>query len=426
MRRILFALVAAAIVLALAWAVFALPGRLTLEWNDTTLETSAPVAALALLVLLALVWIVLRLLTGAWRAPRAASRAWQARRRRIGEQAVTRTLVALAAGDADTARREAQRSRRLLGETPHSLLLWAEAGRLAEREDEAETAYLRLSERPDAAFLGYRGLLRQAVGRDDWTKAAELARQADAARPGAAWLRQQRTRLAIQAGDWAEAMNFADTPASKAALATGAAQVASDPTRALRLARDAWNQDPALAPAALTYAERLRSAGRETRAQAVLKRSWALQPQPELGAMALAPVTEPLARTKAAQALTEGNPDHIESRLLVARAALDAGLTGEARHQIEAARAAGCDTRRMWLLLAEIEEEERGDTEEGRLAQRTALRRAADAAPDEGWRCTACHAVQAHWAPACGECGTPGGLAWIAATPSASTLPVPV
>lgn len=425
MRRILIVLVACAVVLAAAWALAGLPGRLTFEAGDLTLETTAPIAALGLVVLFVALYLLLRLLAAAAHTPRALARMHAARRRRLGDLAVTRTLLALAAGEKGDARREASRSRRLLGATPQTLLLTAEAGRLAGREDEAESAFRTLAERQDAAFLGYRGLLRQAIAREDWTEAAALARQAEAAHPGAAWLRQERARLAIQAGNWTEALELADTDAPKAALATGAAQNESDPARALRLARDAWKYDPALPPAALAYAERLRAAGRESRAQAVLRESWLLLPHPDLAAAALAPLTDKLARAKAAQALTRGNPDQPESRLLVARTALDAGLTGEARHQLDAARASGVGTRRLWLMLAEVEEEERGDTEAGRLAQRDALRHAAAADPDAGWQCATCHTPQPQWRPACPACGTAGGLRWVATAPVVTGLPVP-
>lgn len=426
MRRILLVIFACAVVLAVAWGLAALPGRLTLEWGDTTLEAATPVAALALLILIAVVYVILRLLAALWRSPRAIARARAERRRRLGDRSVSRTLLAIAAGDGVDARRSSIRSRRLLGDTPQTLLLAAEAGRLAGREDDAEAAYRALADRPDAAFLGYRGLMRQAVARRDWPEAAALARRADIAHPGAAWLRQERAMLAVQAGNWVEALELANSEAPKAALATGAAQAEADPSRALKLAKTAWKKDPSLPPAAITYAEKLRVSGRTRRADAVLRQSWLAQPHPDLAAVALGPVTEPMARAKAAQALTQKNPEHIESRLLLARTSLDAGLVGEARHQIEAARTSGSNTRRLWLLLAEVEEEERGDTEAGRVAVRDALRQAAGADADEGWRCANCHTPQPRWSPACPACSRPGSLRWTTASQVISNVPAVV
>ena len=72
-------------------------------------------------------------------------------------------------------------------------------------------------------------------------------------------------------------------------------------------------------------------------------------------------------------------------------------------------------------LRAELEEEDRGDTEAGRLAQRDALRRAAGAGPDPGWRCSACHTSQAEWRAACPVCLTPGSVTWESGAASAGT-----
>jgi HemY protein len=413
MRRVLIVLVASIVVLAVAWGLAGLPGRVTAEFGSITVEMATPVAALGLLLLFVVLYAVFRLLGAMLRMPGIAAR-WDAERdRRRGDLAVSHALLALAAGDKADARREAGRARRWLGDTPQTLLLAAEAGRLAGRDDEAEDAFRRLADRSDAAFLGYRGLLRQALTRQDWTEAAVLARQAETAHPGAEWLRHQRARLAIRSGHWTEALDLADNDAARAALAAAAADAEQNPVGATKLARQAWKADASLAPAALAYATRLRADGREARAQAVIRHSWALAPHPDLAAFALALVTDRLARAQAAQRLAEANPEHAESRLLLARTALDAGLIGEARHQATLARGTGLNQRRFWLLLAEIEEAEHGATDSGRLAQRDALRQAATADADPEWRCSECHTPHAAWYPACTSCGAAGSLRWV-------------
>jgi len=423
MRRVLFVLAGCAVTLAVAWYLAGLPGRVTAQFGATTVEMATPVAALGLLAAFVVLYALFRGLGGLLRLPYIAARWDAARDRRRGDQAVARALVALAAGDKGGARREASRARQWLGDTPQTLLLAAEAGRLAGRDDEAEAAFRRLTERSDAAFLGYRGLLRQALTREDWTEAAALARQAEATHPGAGWLRQQRARLAMRAGNWAEALDLAETPTTRAALAAAAAAAEQDPVRATRLAREAWKADASLAPAALAYARRLRAEGREARAQAVIRHTWTLAPQPDLATFALAPVTDPLARARAAQRLAEANPDHVESRLLLARTALAAGLTGEARHQAMLARDSGVNQRRLWLLLADIAAAEQGDSEAGRTAQRDAFRRAATADADPEWRCGECHATAAAWSPVCPSCGTAGSLRWESAPAGARQVP---
>ena len=411
MRRVIRIIVVGAITVGIAWWVANLPGRVALEVAGFAIETSAPVALMVAAIFVLTLFLLLRLFITLVNLPRTL-RTWRRRRRRAdGEQAVTRTLVALAAGDA-TARRLAERARRLLGDTPQTLLLAAEAGRLAGADSEAERFYRRLAEREDAAFIGLRGLFRQAVAREDFQEAAALARRAEAIRPGAQWLREERTTLAVRTGDWGQALLLADGSADRIAFATAAAEAEPDPAQALKRARHAWQDNPAFTPAALVHARLLRASGRESRAQEVIRASWKAAPHPDLAEFALAPVTDPISRVREAGKLIAANPDHPESQFLLARLSLAAGLTGEARHHAEAARRAGLGQRRLWLLLADLEAAEHGDTEAGRLAQHDALRHAAAAEPDPVWRCEHCGAVQARWLPLCPACQTPGRIRW--------------
>lgn len=412
MRTILKFILWAAVLLTIALGVAKLPGRMVIDAGPYSVEARDSVAVGAVLVLFVLLLALLWLLRAVSRILRYGS-TWRAgRRRKAGEDAVTRTLVALAAGEKADARREAARARALIGDTPQTLLLSAEAGRLSGHDEEAAVALRALAARKDSAFLGLRGLLAGAIARQDWTEAATLARQAEAAHPGASWLRAERAQLAIRAGNWAEAMGLAARPDQRPALAIGAALAESSPDRAEKLAREALKADPGFTPAVLAYAAQSRARGKEKRAQATLTDGWTRAPHPDLGAFALAAEDDKTRRVQLAAKLTAGQPDHLETHLLLARVALDADMTGEARRHLDAARSSGLNQRRLWLLFAELEEEERGGTEQGRIAQRDALRRAATADPDPEWRCVSCHAPQPSWRAACPVCLTAGSLRW--------------
>ena len=354
MFRALVVLVVATAVVVAAWWLSLLPGTVSAEIGTVSFQAETPVVAVGLLVAFIVLYGIVRLIGELIFLPHTLRRWRGGRRQRYGDIAITRTLVALAAGETGDARREAARARRLLGDLPQTLLLAAEAGRLAGSELEAEAAFRALTERPDSAFLGFRGLLRQAMERKDWVEAAALARQAEAAHPGAAWLRGERAQLAVRTGAWSEALALADPDAPKAALAAAAAEAETDAAHGMRLARQAWNEEPGLVPAALAYARRLREAGRESRAQDVIRKTWAVNPHPALAAFALEPTTDPLLRAQAAKRLAQENPENPESHLLLAQTSLGAGLTGEARHQAEAARAAGLEDRRLWMVLADV------------------------------------------------------------------------
>ena len=95
MRRVIYVLVACVVVLAVAWVLAGLPGRVTAEFGATTVEMATPVAALGLLLLFVVLYAVLRLIGAILRMPGIAAR-WDAERdRRRGDAAVGRALVAL-------------------------------------------------------------------------------------------------------------------------------------------------------------------------------------------------------------------------------------------------------------------------------------------------------------------------------------------
>jgi HemY protein len=423
MLKVILFLLAGAVVILLAWVLASIPGHVVASIGAFTIETSTPMAILILVALFVVTFILMRILRGILAIPRSGAD-WRRRHRlTLGERTVTRVLVALAAGEQAAARREARRARNLLGDSPQTLLLAAEAGRLSGREDEAEEAFRALAKQTDAKFLGLSGLLSQAVDRRDWPEALVIAKQAEAAHPGTLWLRRQRAELALQTENWAEALELTGPDPRRTTYYVAAADAELDPKRALRFAKLAWKQDPGFSPAALAYASRLRATGYEKHAQSCIVDAWRRAPHPDLAAFAMALEPDKLARVQAAKRLVATNATHPESRILLAKVALEAGLTGEARHQIEAAQGEGIRHRRLCLLLAEIEEQERGTTEAGRVAQRDALRHAATAEPDPHWQCTGCRADHTVWHPKCETCASVGAIQWSTGRRSPS-LPV--
>ncbi|WP_428533466.1 heme biosynthesis HemY N-terminal domain-containing protein [Rhodopila sp.] len=425
MLKVVLFLIAGCVIAVVAWLLAGIPGHVAVSVGAYTIETSAPFAIVMLVAMVVLILLVLRIGRGLRGIPKAGA-GWNRRRRgSSGQRAITRVLVALAAGEQGAARKQAQRARHLLGDSPQTLLLVAEAGRLSGREDEAEEAYRALTKHKDAKFLGFRGMLRQAVDRRDWSEALVIANQAEAAHPGTTWLRQQRAELALQTENWAEAIELVGSDPRRLTYYVAAADAEPDPHRALSFAKQAWKQNPAFTPAVLAYAGRLRSAGHERRAQSCIAEAWKQAPHPDLASFALALEPDKLTRAQAAKRLAARNPADLESQVLLARVALDAGLTGEARHQVEVAENERPPQRRLCLMIAEIEEQERGDTEAGRLAQRDALRRAATAEPDPHWQCTKCRADHTTWHPKCSICGNIGTLQWVTAAQT-SRLPIVV
>ena len=369
MLKVVLFLVALAVIVALAWVLAGIPGHVVASIGSFTIETSAPVAILALVVLFVAVLIVLRILRGVLRN--------SARRLRLappppagsGRAGGHARAGCPGGGRAGCRPQGSSTGARVCWATRRRPCCWSpKPAACPDARMRQRKLSVHWQKQRDATFLGLRGLLRQAVDRRDWPEALAIAKQAEAAHPGTVWLRQQRAELALQTENWAEALELIGPDPRRPTYYVAAADAEPDPARALSFAKQAWKQDPAFPPAALAYASRC--APPETKSAP----SHA-SPTPGNGRRILISRRSPWRRNRinwpalqAAKRLVARNPTHPESRLLLAQVALDAGLTGEARHQIEsAAEPKGCHQRRLCLLLAEIEEQERGDTEAGRL-----------------------------------------------------------
>ena len=416
MRRAIWVLLLLGIGVALAMWLAEVGGTVEIKVGDAWIGTSFPIALLILFLGFLVLHGILSAIGALRRWPERMRTRRNARRRTEGDAAVTRALIALAAGTAEAARLEVRKARNLLGDTPQTLLLTAEAERLSGREEAAAAAFRTLAEREDARFLGLRGLLRQAMAKGDWDAALALAKEAELTQPGAAWLREERSELALRTRNWREALALAPAETPRAPLALAAAAQEPDADKAAELERQAFQSDAAFAPAALAHAKRLKDAGSPRRAKAVIEDAWAASPHPDLAEPYLAEEPDPLMQVKAAEQLIRRNPTHLESRLLLARTAIKAGLTGRARSALEAVVASGAADRRAYLLLAELEEAEHGETAEARAAQARWLREAAGAPPEPRWRCGHCGTDHAAWAPVCRVCDSVGQITWTAAS----------
>ena len=163
MLRAIWLLIVLAVGVAFAWYLRTLGGSVEMRVGDVFVGLPLWVLLLVLVVGFVVLYGLLRgwALLRSW--PQRIRDRRAARYRVEGDAAVTRALVALASGASDQARMEIRRARKLLGDTPHTLLLTAEAERMSGREEAANAAFQALAERDDARFLGLRGLLRSAM-----------------------------------------------------------------------------------------------------------------------------------------------------------------------------------------------------------------------------------------------------------------------
>jgi len=426
LRALWFLILVVVAALGVVWLLDR-PGTVALDWQGYRVETSMAVMAALVAVFAVIVAIFYRVYLALRRAPARVGEAWRGRRRQNGYQALTRGMVAVAAGDADEARRQDKKAQVLLNEPPLTMLLSAQTAQLNGDDAAAARFFQSMAEDPETEFLGVRGLLNQALGRGDDTAALDLARRAYRLRPKSDWVASQLLELQIRSGQWLDAQVTSDelvrTGVSdktegrrrKAVLAMQQgmeAGRAGDPETAAKKFKAAYDQDPTFIPAVAAHVGGLLDNAKLSRAADVIEKVWRTAPHPDLvmpfwrGSGA----EDGLAIMKATERLAAANPNHAESHIALARAALEARLWGEARTHLKAVShdESERDEARVCRLWAELEDSEHQDAE----AARRWLTRASRAAADPAWVCGDCGNAVDAWSAICGNCGGFDTFAW--------------
>ena len=418
-RVVLFLAILLAVALGVAW-IADRPGQVVITWLGNTVELdilTAIIAFLAATIALTVTWGLLRLVL---RLPSIIAFASRSRRRQKGFEAVARGMVAVSAGDARIAQKHSSEAQRLLGREPLTMLLAAQSAQLAGDGGKAEKAFTAMLEHKDTRIVGLRGLHIEATRKGDGDAANFYAAEAYKLAPSADWASEAALSQRCRDRDWLGAMALVEQASSRrlidketarrqrAVLLTADAldRGPREPDAALRAAQEAAKLAPALAPAAAYLGRRYSEKGDYRGASKVLETAWRQQPHPDLAEAYLDvrlgdAAQDRLKRAKNLQRLCPRDP---ESRLIVARAALDARDFRQARENLETL-VLESPTVRSCLLMAELEEVEHGDM--GRV--REWLSRASRAPRDKTW--VADGRVSDTWAPM-SPSGKLDGYAW--------------
>jgi HemY protein len=427
------------------------PGGVTLNWLgyriDMHIGAALFLVALAFLVLQFLAWLFGAIL----RTPQSLSNVRSNSRKAKGYRALTRGLTAVAAGDPTEARRQAKIAHDLLGEPPLTLLLAAQAAQLTGDETSAERYFDRLTQAPETALLGLRGLTMGALKRGDEETALTYAEKASAVAPQAAWAAETAHNLQVKSGKIEAATHSLNqlsraggmppkaAQRRRAALLTEQARrilagEGGDATRALALAREAvklTRDNPGeFVPARLVLCRSLLRQGKAREAAKLIEQVWDDAPHAALGRFYLEAVggDTPLDRAQRVQKLVKQNPDHAESHRIGADAALTARLWGEARKHLErladleqaGANDLGGLSADTCRRMARLEAGEHGA---GSSGERQWLDMAAEARGGADWVCESCGTLgaggpeAAGWQLCCPRCDAIDGLVWRPAAP---------
>ena len=418
-RLIVFLLISVGLAFAAAWLADR-PGEVSIDWLGHHADTSVAILIGCVLAIVCAALIAWTLLVYLMDAPARLARRAAQRRAARGHHAISRGLVAIGAGDLRAALKHANEAARHAADQPLTLLPQAQTAQLSGARGDADTAFRAMADRPETKLLGLHGLFVEAQRRNDVVAARGYAEGAAKAAPSLAWAGQAAFDFHFADGNWPGALEALernsrgglvdkDTYRRQRAVLLAARALSLEPTdraTAGELAQEAVKQCPGLVPAAALAGRLLAGPGDRRKAGRILEAAWREGPHPDVAdayadLVPGASARERLARIRALARLAEG---HLESRLAVARAALDAHEFAEARASLKPLVAA--PTRRVATLMAQLEEADTGDI--GRA--REWMARAVHAALDPVW--TADGLIAENWMPVSPATGRLDAFQW--------------
>lgn len=424
-RGLVFLVFLAGLAYGAVWLVDR-PGSVAIQWQGYHVETSFAfaVGAVAILVAIAAMlyrgWIHLVDMPARIRRNRAEARC------KKGYLALTRGLVAVAAGDDQGIRDQAWRVEKYLADPPLTLLLSAQAAQLSGDDQRAARFFRQMLENPETEFFGLRGLITQAMKRGDLEEARLFAERAQRLNPKSPWVSESLLGLQARSGRWDNAQalltdsvknGLQGRDESRRRQAVVAyhlglqARDSGDKGAATKHLAKAIALRPGFIPAAIQLGRLMVEGGKVRKAAAEIETAWRHTPHPALFEVfcAARKADGAIDKAKAAQRLLKIKPDRAESHLIAGRAALEANLWGEARKHLGNALDMS-PTAGVYRLLAAVEESEpeQGDP----VRAREWLIRASMADPDPTWVCSDCGTVVPDWMALCPSCGGFDTLDW--------------
>jgi HemY protein len=393
MLRLVLYLAGLALLVVAAVSLANEPGSVTLEWRGWRVDTSASILIVVMIGGVLLAALLLRTVEMVGGIVRAITSARRERRMHRGLASLADGFAAVQSGQTVAARRFAREAASLLNTNPAVLMLRKEAAELVGDTKEMKEAATALLERPQTELSGLRSLAQKAIAEGDTTGALNLAQRALARKDAPAWALEMALDLAIRAELWRDARILMDTKIAKetfgreqhrriktrlllqqsqADLRNGASQDAA------QLAKQAIDLGGAPVAATAAYAKAMAAQGKGRKAAHLVEKMWGEQPHADLAAAyrVLIPGESALDWARRVDNLARIDAHHPETRLAVARAALDAELWGQARNRLAplTGESAEPDIRaRAARLMAEVEDRERGDAEKASAWLKVAL-----------------------------------------------------
>ena len=436
MKKALILFLKIAIVIIVSLWLVQNPGEVTIRWYEYTISTSAAfgLVCLGILVILGMIgfW-TLRRLSG---VPQNFDDFLKRNKRREGFRALTNGLVAVSAGDHETAQRCAEKADTLLHDPTLTLLLQTESAQLIGDEGAVRKYLTELIKRPETAFLGVRGLLAQAMRYEEFTAALKLARRAYEMQPTNRWLLKTYFMLLVRLDEWREAETIlkeairlnvfsAETGLRHyVAVLLGMSDHARSRAHAgeaLQYAAKALKNDGSSIPAAKRLVDMLIESGKPKEAIKVIQQVWPQNPHPELAAhwLRLSPNPDAQAKINWLMQLAGLNKDTTETNMAIANLAIEAHMFELAREHLGAASQTRPESQRLKRTEAQLEKMLGNDDAAFQILNNLLDKPSGD----PSWVCEECGAVHWIWDQNCHACHSFDSMIWTIPSNSMRLVP---
>mgnify|MGYP000206349626 CR=1 FL=1 len=401
------------------------PGRVIIEWQQTELRTSFAVLA----VLMALLIILCLLAQRLWHwltkdAPFAGPNRTLNRQRR-GLDAMNQAVLALARGDGDQAEKHLKQARLLLPPQPMTHILEAQNAQRLGDKSKAEAAFKSLAASDDTRFIGMRGLISEALNQGRYQTALPLLAEAVKIEPTNQWALKTQFEVWLKTGHWREAL--AQLPVLEKQKVFGGDELATlkqhlnmqvghedmqaqDFKAARQHYKAALKTDEGFVPAIIHLAGLELREDKKSAANKLMLEAWKKAPHPEISNFYgdMVQNERPNERLKRIKSLTDKNPNHPLSRLLMAEAHHKAQHPDEALSLLDDVVAETNWKRAIDLKISLIKQKDNVD--QSHLSQ---LNNQRQTAIEVGyWLCGSCHHTHGRFSSICDHCGDFASIQW--------------
>src|ERR1700722_4728408 len=341
MKWIVFLLFFSVAIVSLALLSIQDPGAIVIAWLGYEVKLTVVMVLLCLLLFFFILILLGRVLSWLLGAPLRWLTFFRRSQELKAKQELLELLSFYEAEEFTNALHHQKKAAQHLSSSPFFLWISGNAFEKAEKPFEAEKCYIDLTKDPAAAFLGFKGQIRAALHRGDFSSAYNLLHHAEKLASTSPWVLKHFLALAREQKNFEKAeslifhledLGYLPADQSKKQRAKLHYQQALQPEtlqdKKEILLRQSHLLDPSFTEATETLAPLLQEQGHTTYALNIIEATWNLSPTQALGDLYLqmSLPQDDVEAYQIAKNLVKKNRKNPESLLFLARTALKAKL----------------------------------------------------------------------------------------------------